>query len=260
MNIAICAVAKQENDYIDDWIKYHLNLGINQIFLFDNNNSTYEKVEKRIDYSVMPYVKIININDTDCRQLDRYNEFYRKYSKDFDWIICLDIDEFITLETYPDIPSFLSDPKFENFDQVELTWKNYGDGGLVERDMTIPIYESELTPSTSFTQAQVKSFVRGNLPTIMKTAHCHIGINNFNIKSCLADGTPTDTQLLKNSFVGGVYIRHYRTRTLSEYIKNKFNRTDSFFDKSLTTLKYYFRTNPRLPIHDEYLKKAGLLE
>ena len=34
MPVGICAIAKNEDGYIDDWIKYHLKLGIDQIYVF----------------------------------------------------------------------------------------------------------------------------------------------------------------------------------------------------------------------------------
>ena len=37
MKCAICAIAKNENDYINEWCKYHLNLGFDEIYIFDNN-------------------------------------------------------------------------------------------------------------------------------------------------------------------------------------------------------------------------------
>ena len=45
MKSAIRAIARNEEDYLLEWINYHLNLGFDHIFLCDNNNleneSTY---------------------------------------------------------------------------------------------------------------------------------------------------------------------------------------------------------------------------
>lgn len=37
MKIGICAIAKDENFYIEEWIRYHLKLGVDQIYIFQNN-------------------------------------------------------------------------------------------------------------------------------------------------------------------------------------------------------------------------------
>ena len=38
MKSAVCAVARNENAYLLEWIDYHLNLGFDKIFLYDNND------------------------------------------------------------------------------------------------------------------------------------------------------------------------------------------------------------------------------
>ena len=37
MNTAICCIAKYENRYLKEWVDYHMELGFDQIFIFDNN-------------------------------------------------------------------------------------------------------------------------------------------------------------------------------------------------------------------------------
>lgn len=36
--IAICCIAKDENWYVNDWIGYHLALGFDHVYLYDNND------------------------------------------------------------------------------------------------------------------------------------------------------------------------------------------------------------------------------
>ena len=38
--ICILTVIKDEQEYLEEWIKYHLNLGINHIFILEDSNST----------------------------------------------------------------------------------------------------------------------------------------------------------------------------------------------------------------------------
>ncbi len=38
MKSAICAISRNENNYLEEWITYHLHLGFNHIFIYDNNN------------------------------------------------------------------------------------------------------------------------------------------------------------------------------------------------------------------------------
>ena len=37
MKTALVCIAKEEDNYIDEWIKYHLKLGFNDIFVYQND-------------------------------------------------------------------------------------------------------------------------------------------------------------------------------------------------------------------------------
>ena len=92
--IAICAVAKCENDYINDWVNYHINLGVDKIYIYDNNDEAYEPLESRIIENI-DKVEIIKIPGLKEFQVAKYNEFYNTHN--YSWNIFIDIDEYIIL-------------------------------------------------------------------------------------------------------------------------------------------------------------------
>ena len=38
MKIAVCAIMKDENQYIEEWSNHYKNLGFDHIFIYDNNS------------------------------------------------------------------------------------------------------------------------------------------------------------------------------------------------------------------------------
>ena len=38
-NVGICTIAKNENTYIDEWVRYHIHLGFDHIWLYGNNDT-----------------------------------------------------------------------------------------------------------------------------------------------------------------------------------------------------------------------------
>ena len=50
---AICLIAKQENRYINEFVEYYRKLGINKIFLYDNNDINGEKFEEVLSKYIM---------------------------------------------------------------------------------------------------------------------------------------------------------------------------------------------------------------
>jgi hypothetical protein len=39
MKTAICTIIKNEHDYLEELLNYHLNLGIDEIYLYEDNGS-----------------------------------------------------------------------------------------------------------------------------------------------------------------------------------------------------------------------------
>ena len=49
MKTCIIAIARLEGDYIREWVKYHLNLGFDKIFIGDNNFDEKENLDRIIE-------------------------------------------------------------------------------------------------------------------------------------------------------------------------------------------------------------------
>lgn len=43
MKVGICTIIKDEQDYLEEWIEYHLSLGFTGIYLFEDITSTSHK-------------------------------------------------------------------------------------------------------------------------------------------------------------------------------------------------------------------------
>ena len=51
MNICICTLIKNEQEYLEDWLKYNINLGVDKIFIVEDIGSESHKsiIEKYSD-------------------------------------------------------------------------------------------------------------------------------------------------------------------------------------------------------------------
>ena len=43
MNVCIITVIKNEQEYLNEWIRYHLDLGIDHLFIFEDKGSESHK-------------------------------------------------------------------------------------------------------------------------------------------------------------------------------------------------------------------------
>ena len=232
MNIVICAIAKLENNYIYDWAKYHLDIGVNHIFIYDNNEIDGERIEDVFrDTALENRVTVLNARGQKKAQLKVYNAFYHTF--DFDWCAFIDIDEFITFNPSANIQSindFLSN--LHNCDAVALNWLCYGDNGLVH-------FENESVP---------KRFLKPIKPLDFVASQVNGTPENYHIKSIIKKGLDIDWDEdhspFKNPHVPSritrivnakgeslselpwqvsdysvAFIRHYITMSIEEYLR-----------------------------------------
>ena len=38
MNVVVCAMAKNEHKYINEWVAHYLGLGVDKIYIYDNDD------------------------------------------------------------------------------------------------------------------------------------------------------------------------------------------------------------------------------
>lgn len=264
MNNVVCVIARSENTYINEWCHYHLDLGFSHIYLYDNNDPTDLYIGDFIDKEILDKITIINVQGQygHRAQTDWYIDFYDKYKNTFDWCAFFDVDEFLFLngECNNDINKFLAQEKFKDFEQIMIKWKMFGDDGYIERDMSIPVHK--FFKIDNYKRDLANSFlgkviVRGGLEKL-KFISCH-GDGDF--ISCLPSGKPYKSiRFILNYQDEVVYLNHYRTKTLKEWLETKFIRGNRIHTATPCTLKsYFFKANEWTPekqaFADNWLKE-----
>lgn len=130
-NVSICAIFKDEADYLKEWIEYHKIIGIEHIYLYNNNSSDnfLEILE--------PYIKLnyITLNDWPIKQgqMQAYQHWADNYKNESKWVGFIDIDEFVVPNDYENVYDFLSG--FEDRPVVIINWRYFGSSGLIDRDI-----------------------------------------------------------------------------------------------------------------------------
>ena len=119
----ICAIALNEERYIDEWIQYNLFLGFSHIYIYDNSSNNVLKNKKS------DRVTIIHIPGA-IKQLEAYNIFTVQYKTKHIWCAFIDCDEFIVLKKHDNIISFLNE--YNNCASVALSWLMFGTSNETE--------------------------------------------------------------------------------------------------------------------------------
>ena len=177
MEVVVCAMAKNEHKYINEWVRHYVNLGVDLIYLYDNDDVDKPFVRDYIDVDLLDKVIFKNIRGQKRPKLqhDIYTGFYIKYGKTFDWCLFCDVDEF--LFGIENMHSFLMQPKFKNTKQIRVKWKLFGDDDYIERDMNksvVDTFKKEITSSLNRNlkdkgnlEIQGKMIVRGGMDNVV---------------------------------------------------------------------------------------------
>jgi hypothetical protein len=115
MKVALTCIAKDEDYYITEWMDYHLYLGFDKIFVYQND------WKLNID---SPFIEKIQFDGLG-RQEESYNNFISNYSDEFDWVAFMDVDEFLVLKVHDNIKEFLHE--YKDFNGVAINWYLFGD-------------------------------------------------------------------------------------------------------------------------------------
>ena len=224
---AIATVVKNETEYIEDFIKYHLDLGIDEIFIYEDYGSVSHK-EICDKYDNVYLSSILDIFPEEQREeiiqmridkvpsqtlyINQILKYLHPTHNEGWWVFLTDIDEYITCtEKFPDILD-----RYKEHQAVLIYWQNYGcSGHIYKPDDNRPPYEiyTEKCSYEKYSDEKyfkiTKFIVNMNKykPTMKFWIHC------ANVDFIKADMTYKRTAICLEP----LYLRHYITRSAEEY-------------------------------------------
>lgn len=241
MKISIFSIIKDEQLYLDEWIKYHLSIGFDDIFLFEDFGSIPHD-EICNNYDKVHLIKVEEINAEvpfKGRQFFIVNYFLNNYYTETDWTAIIDLDEFIILDDCSDIHKFLNEYKDDY--GLYLYWRIYNANGHIKRpESTISVFDAytTLSPDKEYDKNWCfKSFVN------IKKFHQ----DNIKMKSVHEVTNGVNTKHLLTSMVRcyhKAHINHYFTKSWEDWIQKIIIRGDIF--EGNRKIEDFFKCNPDL--------------
>lgn len=118
-NFAIMAIFKNEQDYIEEWLNHHISQGFEQIYLYCNDPdiAKYPSFDKyKNNVKLINWVNKKN-NGGYTIQKQAYTNCVQTYSNDCQFLLMLDLDEFIVpIKNYSKVSDY--------FNSLKYNWKN----------------------------------------------------------------------------------------------------------------------------------------
>lgn len=235
----LCAIVKNENRYLDEWMDYYIKLGFDNIILYDNNDTDGEVINVKND--IKDKVYIIDKRSVKINQSEIYNDFIHDFGMMFNWAAFFDCDEFLQINTGQNFKRWLDNRN--KFDCIFVNWKLFGDNNLIYYDsrpirarFTVPA-EFKYNPDKRVwwrPKEQVKSIVNCRSLDRYKynTTHKFVFKNG---RYCSSSGRSIDCPVntpdnwsLKQADYAGAELNHYITKTIEEFVMRRtqtYNRT-----------------------------------
>ena len=243
--VCLCTVGKLENNYIREFINHYTKYGVDKFFIYDNNDINGERFDTILSKEIkLNYVEILHYRGQKQKQLEIFDNCYKKNNKNFDWLIFYDLDEFINLKNFSNIKDFLNQKKFNKCQSIYLNWLLHTDNNLIYYDNR-SLFERfpEVNVDKNFCRG--KTIIRGYLGRIkMESTHTldrRIGrCNGFGEKFI------TSTINCKIPDYNYYFIDHFHSKSTEEFI-NKINKGDCVFGNNKNNkyerIDFYFKFN-----------------
>lgn len=241
MNYAILSTyVREDNDYLDEWVKYHLAIGFEHIVMYDHK-------------SIVP-VRNIWGDKVSVIRVERDSLFHPTYltqdtlrSHPSCWLAAIDVDEYIVLFEDKDIKDLLK--RYEAHGALGIPWSVYGSSG----HLTQPA--GGVKDSYVWRRPDEPMWVK----PIINTQYC-LGISDphFGIYS-----RPSVNEAFE-PFVGPICdsprafikINHYFTKSLEEY-KRKIARGTGNVNTPPRPIEWFDFINKNSTVYDDVLKDFG---
>lgn len=233
-NVAICAIFKNEADYLREWIEFHKIVGVEHFYLYDNkSDDNYRKI-------LTPYIEngLVTLIDWpyERAQIPSYEHCIKHFSDEAKWIGFIDLDEFIVPIKDNNIYNFLM--QFErNRSAVLIYWKMFGTSGRLNRDLSGLVTEDFVVSARKYrdigkcfynTAYKINSDFQKKNSVCHHFLWCKIGSVNIPPVNMFNHICYSGVRNIADSSDFPIQINHYFNKSLYEYMNRKSNKGNAY--------------------------------
>jgi hypothetical protein len=245
-NFAIMTIFKNEQDYMDEWISHHISQGFDQIYLYCNdpnihNYKTFNKYTKFI--KLIDWVDKKN-NGSLTIQRQAYTHCVQTYSNECQFLIMLDLDEFlIPIKSYSKVTDYINSLKsnWNNIKAFKIQRYDFGSNGHINKPSgsVISNYKYHEKICSSYKTMANTDYINKKLTFFGVHDFNFLNTNGYIYNNYFGYHETGFPNSCKSESINEIplVINHYYTKSYEEYIK----RCDIWKDGGINPIGY--RTN-----------------
>jgi hypothetical protein len=123
--LSVCAIYRDEADYLREWIEFHRLVGVERFFLYDNASEDHHREV------LAPYLAdgtvVLKEWPLFPGQSQAYDDCLAERRESSRWIAFIDLDEFLFSPTGRPVAELL--PEYERWPAVGVNWAAFGTSG-----------------------------------------------------------------------------------------------------------------------------------
>lgn len=249
MKSVICAIVKNEQRFIKEWVEYYLNIGFDKLYIYEDydSKSHYNQISEYIENK---FVELVNISESNLpipkrgvistggqsTQRILYKWFFNQCKTgkiEADWIGFFDVDEFMMFEDGWNLE--LLEQDFDNYAGILLSWRLYGANKHIKRPKgnVVDNYTSYMPDGFL-----LDGHFAVNVKSLVNVKKCS-GLNTIHVfKECQLTNHSNDKIL---SFQKA-WLNHYYTKSWEDYLDRIFSRGN--MQNNFRSLDQFFKCNP----------------
>lgn len=213
----IVAIAKDEHPYLLEWLAYHLALGFEHIWVYDNASATplariVSPRAARGRVTILPWPDVASGRT----QVEAYNHFLRRFGPEVTWVAIIDLDEMICLKRDRTISDFLD--RFDGASGIALNWRFFGSSGHRTHEPGLMIERfRRAAPADHAANAGVKSLHRVDAVAFLMP-HYALYRDDAAVVSASGSPVPNDWRIpLDPAILAIAQVNHYFVKSAAEW-------------------------------------------
>jgi glycosyl transferase family 25 len=180
--LSVGALFKNEEHSLKEWIDHYLHHGADHFYLINDSSTdnSVSVIQNYIDKGIITLFETNNWNYYLGRQKDMYNTFILPKLSESDWLLMVDIDEYVWSPQSIDLKKVLDTMK--HCSQIQISQTLFGSNGHKSQPKSI-VGGFTKRAKDQATQENSKYFVNGNIK--ISSLNCH--------HASFVDGKDNDT-------------------------------------------------------------------
>lgn len=217
------AIAKNEGDYIQEWCAFHKAVGVDVIYLYDNESfdDMKEKLKPFINSGFVKY----HYAEGQGIQMVVYKKAFSKHRKECKYLTFIDCDEFLYTNDggknlKQSVKTFFK--KNLNTGGIAVNWRIFGDNGHATKPegLCMEAFTKRALPGKRATRV-IKTILRSDSVRFIETPHSSVYKWGFAAYDQTGTLVPWAHNPIKEYSSSPIRLNHYFCKSLEQYIKRK---------------------------------------